>query len=152
MFEDHAKTEREVNALRELSIRSSVAGALAHRHSSGSNRASYLKKSEQFSWDAYQLRQLMMSSGGGDKSKAVSLRAIHLQVESHTSVRTIRRASAVCHRKDQDDAVDMDIDVHREAAVDDEHLPDDVSSEESLDDIPLSQRSRRIQVSGKRKK
>ena len=145
-FEDKLSNERETSTLIEQGIQSSVASCLSERHSS--DRIHYLKKMEQFSWEAYQIR-LAMVKGKGDNTKCVASRACDVRIDRHTSARTIRRSSSrpQIPRVLQGDYLQEDA---QESDGGEGHLSDD-SSDESEDDIPLSQRSARMKASGKRK-
>lgn len=145
-FEDKSTNEREVGTLIEQGIRSSVASCISQRHSADRNH--YLKKMEQFSWEAYQIR-LAMVKGQGDITKGVASRAFDVRIDRHTSARTIRRSSSrpPFPRVLEDDQPQEDA---QESDGDEGHLSDE-SSDEVEDDIPLSQRSARMKASGKRK-
>jgi hypothetical protein len=148
-FEEKDKDDREITALIDQGIRSSVASSLGRRHAS--DRKNYLKKTEQFSWDAYQIR-LALHQGDGDKTKSVGSRAIDIQVDPHSSARTIRRAisspSPNIASVSEEDHPEQDAQGSSEGG---EELSDN-PSDQSGDDLPLSQRSGRMSATGKRKK
>ena len=142
-FEEKSSNEREINTLIDQGIRSSVASYLSQRHSS--DRIHYLKKMEQFSWEAYQIR-LAMVLGKGDDTKSVAYRASEVRVDGHTSARTIRRS------RSRPQILRVLEDEHpQEDAQESDGGEGESFDDSGEDDIPLSQRSARMKASGKRK-